>query len=178
MKCNPFMASGDYNLTNKEQFNSASCSNVLEFESKEACPVADFYAIWNFFLKFYIFFGAILILIGLFEVLLGAKLMIVTIFLASTFVVITVVFIFLFQFITPNGLNNNVVWVVLSLSSLAGIITGYFIAKYNKFLIGFILGGYMGYLLGILVYNLGLKYIDANPVVKIILYFRLFIVFL
>jgi hypothetical protein len=59
-----------------------------------------------------------------------------------------------------------VIWVVLTIAVICGLVLGYLISKYNKFLIGMILGGYMGYILGLVLYNVALNHIKANPVVK------------
>ena len=108
---------------------------------------------WNFFQSYKIFFGVILIVIGLFEVLLGAKIMIVTIFIVTSLVTITVVFIFLFQFIIPSGGHPGIVWAALGISTVVGFILSYVVAKYREFFIGTILGVYMGYFVGIFLYR-------------------------
>jgi hypothetical protein len=162
------MTKGLLNLTAESQnnFDKNKCENILEFESKEACPKADFYGVWNFLQKYKVFFGLFLIVLGLFEVFLGAKLMIVTIFIVSCTLTVTVVFIFLFQFVIPSGAHPAIVWVVLGISSICGLALGYLITKYNKLVIGVILGGYMGYFLGIMLYNLALNKINGSPAVS------------
>lgn len=166
MKCNDNadVKAGTFNLTNAEDFDKSKCENILRFKSKDACPQANFYAIWQFLQKYKIFFGAALIIIGLFEVFLGAKLMIITIFIATCFATITIVFIFLYQFIIPHGAPQSVTWVVLTVSTITGLLLGYLVAKYKKLLIGFILGGYMGYILGLLLYNIVLKYVNDTSI--------------
>jgi hypothetical protein len=166
MKCNKWMSGGEFNLTSKYKFDTNSCHNQLEFESSEACEKANFYAIWDFLQSYSYLFGGVLIIVGLFEVFLGAKLLVITIFLTSCFSVITIVFIFLFQFVIPNGANPAIIWVVLGISSISGLILGYFISKHYRFIFGFLLGGYMGYFLGLLLYNVALNKIDANPAVR------------
>jgi hypothetical protein len=165
LKCNVYMESGKFNLTNQDQFDLNKCTNELEFESKEACPT-DLYAIWNFLLNYKIFFGAFLILIGAFLNLLGSKLIVITIFLTTCLSTVIVVFIFFFQFVIPNGANHSVIWVVLAIAGISGLFLGYFVAKFKKLLIGIILGGYMGYILGLLLYNVALNHIQANPTVN------------
>jgi hypothetical protein len=163
------MKQGEVNLTQVsiENFDKNKCQNQLEFISLEACPKMNFYAVWNFLQTYKIFFGAILIGVGIFYTFLGAKLVTVTIFLTTCATSVTVVFIFLFEFINLKGANPSVIWVVLTIAVICGLVLGYFVSKYNKFLIGMILGGYMGYILGLVAYNFALNHIKANPVVRI-----------
>jgi len=160
------MASGQYNLISTN-FKVNQCLNTFEFQTAEACPKINFYLIWQFVEKFSFIFGALLIVIGLFETFYGAKVLIVTIFLATCMATITIVFIFLFQFIIPTGGNPAIVWVVLGISTVVGLLLGYLVSKYNKALIGMILGGYMGYILGLVLYDSFLVKIQSNPTVYI-----------
>ncbi len=69
----------------------------------------------------------------------------------------------MFQFILPTGAKPNIVWVVLGISIILGGIFGYFVVKYRNWLLSIIFGTYTGYIFGNLLYNVGLKYIKANP---------------
>lgn len=169
MKCDQSMKPGEVNLTQESSssFMKIKCKNHLEFYSLEACPKLNFYAVWNFLQQYKIFFGAFLIGIGIFYTFLGAKLMTVTIFLTTCALSVTVVFIFLFEFVNLKGANSSIIWVVLTIAVVAGLVLGYFVSKYNKFLIGMILGGFMGYILGLVLYNFALNHVKANPLVRI-----------
>jgi hypothetical protein len=167
LKCNADMKKGHIELKNVN-FNKDQCNNTFEFMTKESCPKINFYVIWEFVNRFSFIFGALLIIIGIFEAFYGAKVVIVTVFLVTSMATITVVFIFLFQFIIPSGGNPNIVWVVLGISSILGIFLGYIVSKYNKIVIGLILGGYMGYIVGIILYDSILMKIHASPGVKFI----------
>jgi hypothetical protein len=162
------MKSREFNLISAN-FEINQCLNTFEFQSAEACPKLNFYVIWQFISKFSVIFGAVLILVGLFETFYGAKIMIVTIFLATCMATVTVVFIFLFQFIIPSGGSPAIVWVVLGISILIGIVLGYIVSRYNKAVIGMILGGYMGYILGLILYNSVFVKIESNPTVNLII---------
>lgn len=165
--CKSDMKNGEIELISAN-FDKDRCENSFVFNTKEACPKVNFYVVWEFINKFSIIFGAVLILIGIFETFYGAKVMIVTIFLATCMATVTFVFIFLFQFIIPSGGNPNIVWVVLVISIIVGIIIGYIVSKNNKIVIGMILGGYMGYIIGVILYDSMFIHIHASPKVKFI----------
>ena len=106
-----------------------------------------------------------LILIGLFELILGNKILNATIFIVACASVLVVSFLFLYQFVIPAGSNPNIIWVVLGISIVLGIVLGYFMFKIN--LIFFIaLGALLGYVLGTFFYNLGLNRIHSNTEVN------------
>lgn len=168
MKCNSFMAEKELNITNKQSFNPSLCHNELIIESKEACPKANFYTIWVFVNKYSFLIGAILMIVGLFETFLGSKLVTITIFIVACAVTVTLVFIFLFQFIIPNNTHHYIVWVVLGISLVLGIVLGYLTARFKKVALGFTLGGYMGYIGGLMLYTFALNRINANPNVSIV----------
>jgi hypothetical protein len=166
MKCNPEVKDKP-KIFGVETFNTNDCSPKLTFETMYACPNEDFYKVLKFVKQYSYFIGAILIIFGIFLTFLGNKMMTVTIFLVSTIIVVTLIFVLLFGFIIPGGANPAVVWVVLGISVVAGLVMGYLIAKYRKTFIGFALGGYLGYLLGILLYNSVIVRIGSNLTVNL-----------
>jgi len=158
------MKRGEKKLISSD-FSINKCTNTFVFESAESCPKINFYVIWNFISKFSIIFGAVLILVGIFENFYGNKLLIVTVFLATYAATVTFVFVFLFQFIIPSGGHPAIVWVVLAISTVAGLILGYLVSKYKKIVIGMILGGYMGYITGVILYDSIFVKIESSPTV-------------
>jgi hypothetical protein len=121
---------------------------------------------WAFLDKYKIIFGALLILIGLFELILGNKILNGTIFFVACFSVLAVSFLFIYQFVIPAGSNPNIMWVVLGISVILGLGMAFLMLQVNIiFFIG--LGGLLGYVVGTLAYNLGLNRIQSNPEVRI-----------
>jgi hypothetical protein len=163
LRCKANLKTGDFLKTRHTNFDNISCSKTIEFDTKEACPKLNFYAIWSFLLSFKVVFGIVLIGIGLFCLTLGSKLMIITLFLTTCICVVTVIFIIFFGILIPDGASIIVVWVVLAISLIIGMLLGYFVAKYKRVVLGFLLGGYMGYIGGILLYNTAFIYIKSNP---------------
>ena len=140
--------------------------NFISFESKEACPKANFYEVWKILNENYWIFGVLMITMGLFLNFLGAKFVIFTIFIFTCLITILFFFILMFQYILPSGAKPEIVWVVLGMSVILGTILGYFVAKYKNWLMSILVGTYTGFIVGNLFFNLGLKYIKGNPDVK------------
>jgi hypothetical protein len=172
--CNETMSFGDATIVNKYDFNSNQCNNSLVVQTREACSDRDLYYLWGFIKSNPTIFGAVLIAIGLFFVFLGYKMIVITVFLVTAIAVVSFVFIILFQFIIPNGVNHTIVWVVLGISIVTGLVLAFLIARYNKTLIGLPLGGYLGYIGGSVLYSLSIVRIDWNQTVRKINNFRHF----
>ncbi len=130
-----------------------TCKYDLYFRTYGGCPTFNLYAVWNFLLKFKVIFGTILIVQGLFFFTLGAKLVIVTLFTVCVLLVVGGMF-FIFFVVLFTEASPVFVWVILVLSLILGVGLGYFVAKYKKGAFGLLLGGYMGFILGVLLYNL------------------------
>jgi hypothetical protein len=158
------VASKKLYVNNTENFvvKDSNCVKEITILSPEACPIANFYQIWDFLTKYNYVFGVGLILLGLFELFLGARLLYVTIFLICGAAGVALIFILVFVFIVPNGVSVAVLWVVFGCSLLLGLVGAYFIARYNKFVIGIVIGAFSGYVLGYLLYNIAFKYIPGN----------------
>jgi hypothetical protein len=71
------------------------------------------------------------------------------------------------------NVHPAIVWVALTISTVSGILLGYYVSKYNKIVIGMILGGYMGYITGVILFNSVSVKIESSPTVNI-LYFNKF----
>lgn len=107
-----------------------------------------------------------MIVIGIFLNFLGAKFIIFTIFIFTCIITILFFFILIFQFIIKTEAKEGIVWAVLAISLVIGLVFGYFVAKYKNWLLSLIIGSYTGFIVGNLLYNIALKYIQANPKVR------------
>ena len=144
---------------------------IFKFSSIYACPQADFYDIYKIIVEKKYIFGSALILIGLFELFLGQKLVTATIFIFSAAIVVLFVFVFFFQFILPGGIHETVFWFVLAIAIIVGLVLGYFVAKYKDKFFGIIMGALLGYIIGQILYNLALNRININQTaLQIIVY--------
>jgi hypothetical protein len=157
------MSSSTVNIT-ESAFDNNKCHNEITLETMEACPL-NLYQIWAFFNNYKMFFGTFLIIVGIFLAFFGTKLLAITVFIIITAIVTTLIFIIMFQLIIPKNNSNVIIWVVLGISLVIGIVLGWLVNKYKQTLFGITLGSYMGYLLGILLLNVGLNRIELNPTV-------------
>ena len=160
------------NMTKVETNSSINDPELtFTFSSIHACPQADFYDIYRIIVEKKYIFGSALILIGLFELFLGQKLVTATIFIFSAAIVVLFVFVFFFQFILPGGVNETVFWFVLAIAIIVGLVLGYFVAKYKDKFFGIIMGALLGYIIGQILYNLALNRININQTaLQIIVY--------
>lgn len=154
------MSKGVIEFENEKSFNSKNCQNELIGQSYHACPLINYYIVSYFFNEYKIFFGGFLIVIGLFLIILGAKFVKATIFVVGGAVCTTIASVLYFNIF--NAESTTTVWIVMSVGFVIGIILSWFLMKLtNTFFM--LLGGYMGYALGIFLYNLFLRYINSNP---------------
>lgn len=144
-------------IESKTHFNKeidGKYETVLYFKSKYGCPTIDFYTFWKFLNKYDFIFASILILVGIFECILGQKLLVPTAFIITCASVIIVVVIFFFEFILPPGTADWIIWVILFIGLVIGIFAGYYVAKYKDKCLALVVGGVSGFFLGEFLFNL------------------------
>lgn len=140
-------------LLNPDEFDDTQCVNTLKFSSPHGCPDESVLSVYHFFEDKRMIFASILIIVGLFELVLGKMLLMPTTYIISASCLTGLVFLFIIQFTIPAHAVNAVLWVVLSISVIAGLVAGFIITKYKEQFIGFILGGFCGYLVGTVIYT-------------------------
>jgi len=150
-----------WDQTSLASFDPKQCSNKLIGTSFEACSKVDFYVAAEFLKTYKWLVGTVMVLIGIFELFFGVKLMKFTTFLVSAIAVLSLVSLFFFEFIIPKGSNPNIVWVVLGIGLVLGLVLGFFLSKATKHFIA-LFGGYIGYLLGSILYTFLLSRIEMN----------------
>ncbi len=106
------------------------------------------------------YLGALVIAIGVFLVIFGVKFIKVTVFVSGVISCITVCIMIYFNIFINN--STTTVWIVLGVGLILGVILSWFLVKITN-LFFMILGGYLGYTLGIFLYNLFLNFIHADP---------------
>ena len=127
---------------------------------REACEIANFYALYHFFEEHKFLVGIIIIIIGLFLTFLGKKLEEVTVVLVSDLVVPGVLLIILYNIFSVT--QTWIPWVVIIIGILLGIGLGIFLLKLKN-IFGAVLSGTLGYIVGLLLYNAFLSKIQSNP---------------
>jgi len=125
-----------------------------------ACPKLNYYILSHFFEKYKSFMGLIIIAVGVFLLIFGAKFLKVTMFLAGILASLTAITLIVFNFFTVN--SDTTVWIILGVSLCIGLGLSYaFINLFKIFIM--IIGGYGGYTLGIFLYQFVLDFIHASP---------------
>lgn len=162
INCNNDGNNGEIKIDSIDDQNP--CQYIVNASSKNGCPKVNFYVVLNFIEKNRYYIGAFIILIGIFLSLLGLKLLKITMFVVSVIFSLFFLFILIFQLIIPNGTKEFVVYIILGCSLILGIIIGIATVYYRKIFFG-ILGGCLGYIIGLILYTIALKYIQINPTV-------------
>lgn len=100
---------------------------------------------------------------GIFLCFLGIKFIVVTQILAGVLLTSFLLIFMLFTYLKVQY-SSFEFWLIIGISVLIGIIVGYLISFYKKVPV-MILGGFLGFLLGTVLYQVFLKYIKSNPLV-------------
>jgi len=144
-----------------QNFDPTLCDIAISGSSIEACPQINMYVLMDFLETYKWLIGTVMILVGIFELFFGVKLVKFTTFLISAIAVTSIVSLFFVEFIVPKGSNPNIIWVVLGIGIVLGLVLGYFLSKSYKVFVG-LFGGYIGYLFGTLLYTFAISRIDWN----------------
>lgn len=126
---------------------------TLFVESKHACVEFDFYFIWKFIQDYKVIFIIVLMAFGVFNCLLGKRLVKFTTVSLIVFIITLLVLIFS-QYILPSGCAEWIIWVMLAVGLLLGGTAGYFIWKYNDKVIAFVCGGVAGFFVGQFLFSM------------------------
>lgn len=104
--------------------------------------------------------GGLVIALGVFLVLFGVKFIKVTIVVSGVFSMLTLTTILFFNVFQAT--STQTVWIVMGVGAILGLALGILLIKMTRAFF-MIVGGYMGYLVGIFLYDVGLQYIEADP---------------
>ena len=152
--------------------------NVLEFASMYACPKTQIYSVWKFIVNKKLIFASIMIVLGIVVMILGLKIFPVTIFIITCASVITIMFIFIYQYIIPSGTVDSIIYVVLAVSIIGGLFVSYVVLQYKKAAFGIILGIAVAIVVGQVLYNLVLRLFNKNnAIIQAAFYVVLIVIF-
>jgi hypothetical protein len=160
MECVPFQNQLVFDVLNAFEVDLIKCTNVIKIRSSEACPKVNYYIISKYISDYKIFAGIIVILIGTFLVFFGVKFVKVTVLVVTVLASNTLILLVYFSFVHPSGELS--VWIILAVASVIGLGVGFCLCKMTK---GFVIliGGYLGYLLSVFLYDIILNNIRASP---------------
>lgn len=137
-----------------KETESGKYETLLYFKSFYGCPKVDFYVFWKFLNTYDWLFAIILIVAGLFECILGQKLLYPTSFIISCSAVIIFTVIFFFQFLLPPGCASWIIWVILFIGLVIGLFAGYYVSQNKEKILSIVVGGLSGFFLGEFLFNL------------------------
>ena len=136
-------------------------TTILIADSKAACPDASLNALWKVISSNKYVMGIIFILIGTFVCFLGRKLFAPILFIAGILLGVALVWIICYSTFLSNNSKGWVFWLVLGISILIGLLIGCLLFKLSR--IGaFLLAGWGGYCLALLLYNAFLYKINSQ----------------
>jgi hypothetical protein len=141
--------------------SALQCENLINIKTKAACPIFNAYSVYRTIQENRFVFGFLLIFLGTFFCFFGKKFYQIAQMIAGG-VAVTLFFVWL----VIN--NSNVVyaswafWLTIVLSASAGVIVMYFLGKYDT-LSRAVFGALLGFVGGLFLYNLFIRFIQSNP---------------
>lgn len=106
-------------------------------------------------------FGSIILVLGLIFCFFGKKFLIFTEIMTGVILFLFITLYFILSNVSVT-LNTWQFWTIVGAACLVGALAGYFISKL-EWLPPVILAGFVGFIAGVLLYNLALKYVQSNP---------------
>ena len=155
IKCNKEKAEFNPELT----FNNDKTEIIITGEHKGGCELVSFYSVTQFLEQFWYLTTVVTVIIGIILCFWGSKFINLSMIIILGLAVPIILSIFIFDLF--NIQNTYAVFGVYLGGIIVGVILGLLIAKYEKFF-GAIIGGALGYLSNIFVYNLALRYIETS----------------
>lgn len=156
-------ATAEAAIIESNAFSSLQCTNTINIKSKAACPFFDAYSVFNTIKSNKYIFGSILILAGIFFCFFGLKFIKITEMIAAG-VAVTLLFIWLIFSNITLTYATWAFWLTIAISVAFGILVMVLLGKYEWIGRG-LLGGLLGFVSGLFVYNLALRFIQSNPTV-------------
>lgn len=109
-------------------------------------------------------FGGIILCLGIIMAFVGNKFLMFTEIMTG----VTLVLFFSLYFILSNisiALTTWQFWLIVGFAVALGALAGYFISRAGNNLAAILLSGMAGYIAGVFLYEIALKYIKSNPTV-------------
>ena len=155
----PSEEEGDVHFEPKLSPLSTEKDIIITGKHKAGCEIVSFYAVTQFLEKYWYLTTIITIIIGIILCFFGSKFINVSMVIILGLAVPIILSIFVFDFL--NVTSQAAVWGIYIGGIIVGVILGILIAKFEQFF-GAIIGGVLGYLSNIFVYNLALRYIETS----------------
>jgi hypothetical protein len=144
-----------------DPINLDNCETTIYVESKFACAKYDVYGLWNSIKSNKWLFGAIIIGLGIFFCFFGENFLKITQVIAGAALSLVIFLYFVFNY-TVIEINSWQFWVVIIIAIGVGCLFGFFMAHLT-WLPGLVFGALLGFVLGFVIFNLALRFIESNP---------------
>ena len=142
------------------------CDFTAKIYTSMHCTFENFYIGSHFVQTYKWIIGPLLILIGIYYIALGSKIILPTVMLANGLALMFIVFSIVFNIFgtlkEPDILKMTNVWIVLGVSIFIGFILGGVFWKFAPFMNLLVLNSGIGYCLMVFLFHLFMKYFDIN----------------
>ena len=118
--------------SDQNETNSDLCQPKITIKSKEGCMIPKVAAFAVFFEQNYWIFALTFIAFGIYNIYYGAKMFALTILFFGIFSTVTFVFVLIFIVFEVTNMHQFFIWLILALSIIVGILTGFFMARIFK----------------------------------------------
>lgn len=142
---------------------SLQCDNMVNIKTKAACPVFSAFSMYRAIQENRYVFGIILIILGIFFCFFGQKFYFIAQMVAGG-VAVTLFFIWLVFNNANIEYASWAFWLTIVLSAAAGAIVMFFLGKFEV-LSRALFGALLGFVGGLFLYNLFIRFIPSNPAV-------------
>lgn len=142
--------------------NINSCEQKIYMTTKSACPKLNVYSLWNKIQSNKWLFGLIIVGLGIFFCFFGEEFLKATQVIAGAALAMILV-IYLILSNSSVTLYTWQFWLILVFSLLIGCLAGWFMSKI-QWLPGVVFGTLLGFIVGFVLFNLFLRFIQSNPV--------------
>jgi hypothetical protein len=132
------------------QVSGDDCDIVLQYNSKQGCPVFALDKFWTFMKKYNGLWGVMLIVLGLFLAFFGNKFVNAVIYIMATLAAFFAGSMLFFQLFMKNVEKQWIQWVIIGLIFVGANLIGMVLVKTRKYGIA-VLAGFGGAMLGLII---------------------------
>jgi len=118
--------------------------------SSSACAIFTYNAFIQWLDTYAYIFGGIFILMGIFLAFFGRYLLKIAVFIAGTVLIAFIILVVFYATFLSDKTASWIGWLVVSFAVIAGLVGGYFLAKYERFDAA-LLGAWGGFTLGVIL---------------------------
>ena len=148
-------------FTNLNVDDTDQCKRVITFSHKTGCKIGNLSALWDWFMSNKWVMFAVFVIVGAVVCFLGRTLFKPVLFIAGMFLSVSLVWLIFYTTFLSSTTKSWVGWVVLAGSLLLGTLIGAIFVKIAK-LGAFVLAGWGGFSVALLIYNAFLYKIDSQ----------------